>query len=214
MGLGVYAFSHDARQKLYIVSWLRCKGTTSDSPKQFRWQALTIRLQSIDNLLKTTIMNDITININGGNNQILPNATEARQYFYGIQHAEEVPSPHSWHIHRNLCLIDWHFWLKSSLYYLLHNIQQHVILNTYYLILNFYGFIDWNLWPFPARSANSIMNIYGIIYDYFWPPKSAKRKTFMAHWWSFLTKKVTNHPNPSKIPFWSIQAIHDLTFNL
>ena len=145
-------------------------------------------------------------------------------------------SPHSWHIHGILYLIDGHFWLKSSLYYLLHNIQQHVILNTYYLILNFYGFIDWNLWPFPARSAkpfmniycffdwnlwpfparsaNSFMNIYGFIDDHFWPQKSAKRKTFMAHWWSFLTKKVTNHPNPSKIPFWSIQAIHDLTFNL
>lgn len=27
-------------------------------------------------------MNDITININGGNNQILPNATEAVQNFY------------------------------------------------------------------------------------------------------------------------------------
>lgn len=36
-------------------------------------------------------MCNITININGGNNQIIPNATEAEQYFYGIQHAEEVP---------------------------------------------------------------------------------------------------------------------------
>ena len=33
----------------------------------------------------TTYMNDITININGGNNQILPNATEAVQNFYGDQ---------------------------------------------------------------------------------------------------------------------------------
>jgi len=35
-------------------------------------------------------MCDITININGGNNQIIPNATEAKQYFFGIQHAEKV----------------------------------------------------------------------------------------------------------------------------
>ncbi len=84
----------------------------------------------------------------------------------------------------------WTFLTKNSLYYLLHNIQQHVILNTYYLILNFYVFIDWNLWPFPARSANSFMNIYGFIDDYFWPQKSAKRKTFMTHWWTFLTKKT------------------------
>lgn len=46
-------------------------------------------------------MCNITININGGNNQIIPNATEAKQYFYGIQHAEEVPPipsfmAHSW----------------------------------------------------------------------------------------------------------------------
>ena len=34
-------------------------------------------------------MNDITININGGNNQILPNATEAVQNFYGDQFAEK-----------------------------------------------------------------------------------------------------------------------------
>lgn len=35
-------------------------------------------------------MNDITININGGNNQILPNATEAVQNFYGDQYAEKI----------------------------------------------------------------------------------------------------------------------------
>ena len=35
-------------------------------------------------------MNDVTININGGNNQILPNATEAVQNFYGDQFAERV----------------------------------------------------------------------------------------------------------------------------
>ncbi len=35
-------------------------------------------------------MCNITININGGNNQIIPNATEAKQYFFGIQHAEKV----------------------------------------------------------------------------------------------------------------------------
>lgn len=35
-------------------------------------------------------MNDITININGGNNQILPNATEAVQNFYGDQFAERI----------------------------------------------------------------------------------------------------------------------------
>ena len=34
-------------------------------------------------------MNDVTININGGNNQILPNATEAVQNFYGDQFAEK-----------------------------------------------------------------------------------------------------------------------------
>ena len=40
----------------------------------------------------TTYMNDITININGGNNQILPNATEAVQNFYGDQFAEKILS--------------------------------------------------------------------------------------------------------------------------
>ncbi len=41
-------------------------------------------------------MSDVTININGGNNQILPNATEAVQNFYGDQFAEKIlqqPSP-------------------------------------------------------------------------------------------------------------------------
>ena len=37
-------------------------------------------------------MSDITININGGNNQILPNATEAVQNFYG-GHFPEHPLP-------------------------------------------------------------------------------------------------------------------------
>lgn len=32
-------------------------------------------------------MSDVTINIHGGNNQILPNATEAVQNFYGVQSA-------------------------------------------------------------------------------------------------------------------------------
>ena len=35
-------------------------------------------------------MSDVTININGGNNQILPNATEAVQNFYGDQFAEHI----------------------------------------------------------------------------------------------------------------------------
>lgn len=43
-------------------------------------------------LMFTTYMNDITININGGNNQILPNATEAIQNFYGDQFAEKILS--------------------------------------------------------------------------------------------------------------------------
>ena len=43
-------------------------------------------------LMFTTYMNDITININGGNNQILPNATEAVQNFYGDQFAEKILS--------------------------------------------------------------------------------------------------------------------------
>jgi len=33
---------------------------------------------------------NITFNISGGNNQILPNATEANQYFYGDQFAKEA----------------------------------------------------------------------------------------------------------------------------
>ena len=37
-------------------------------------------------------MSDITININGGNNQILPNATEAVQNFYG-SYFPEHPLP-------------------------------------------------------------------------------------------------------------------------
>lgn len=43
-------------------------------------------------------MNDIIFNINGGNNQILPNATEAVQNFYGDQYAEKIlgtPTPDS-----------------------------------------------------------------------------------------------------------------------
>ena len=136
-------------------------------------------------------------------------------------------SPHSLHIHGILYLIDGHFWLKSSLYYLLHNIQQHVILNTYYLILIFYCFFDWNLWPFPARIANSFMNIYDFIDDHSWPKKSAKRKTiyehlwlhwlkFMTissakrkfiyehlwlHWWSFLTKKSAKRKTEEHLYF-------------
>ena len=43
-------------------------------------------------LMITTYMNDITININGGNNQILPNATEAVQNFYGDQFADKILS--------------------------------------------------------------------------------------------------------------------------
>ena len=43
-------------------------------------------------LMFTTYMNDITININGGNNQILPNATEAVQNLYGDQFAEKILS--------------------------------------------------------------------------------------------------------------------------
>lgn len=35
-------------------------------------------------------MSDVTININGGNNQILPNATEAVQNFYGDQFADYI----------------------------------------------------------------------------------------------------------------------------
>ena len=35
-------------------------------------------------------MSDVTININGGNNQILPNATEAVQNFYGDLFAEHI----------------------------------------------------------------------------------------------------------------------------
>lgn len=35
-------------------------------------------------------MSDVTININGGNNQILPNATEAVQNFYGDQFADKI----------------------------------------------------------------------------------------------------------------------------
>lgn len=35
-------------------------------------------------------MSDINININGGVNQILPNATEAKQIFYGDQFAESL----------------------------------------------------------------------------------------------------------------------------
>lgn len=34
-------------------------------------------------------MSDVTININGGQNQILPNATEAVQKFYGDQYLKE-----------------------------------------------------------------------------------------------------------------------------
>jgi len=34
-------------------------------------------------------MSDVTININGGNNQILPNATQAVQNFYGDQFVEK-----------------------------------------------------------------------------------------------------------------------------
>ncbi len=45
--------------------------------------------------------------------------------------------------YKNLWLIDNHFWLKNRLYY---DIQQLVILNTYYLILKFLWLIDDHLW--------------------------------------------------------------------
>ena len=35
-------------------------------------------------------MSDVNITINGGNNQILPNATEGKQIFYGDQFAEKI----------------------------------------------------------------------------------------------------------------------------
>lgn len=35
-------------------------------------------------------MNDVTINIHGGNNQILPNATQATQNFYGNDYIKEM----------------------------------------------------------------------------------------------------------------------------
>jgi len=35
-------------------------------------------------------MSDVTFNIYGGNNQILPNATKAEQNFYGDQFAEKM----------------------------------------------------------------------------------------------------------------------------
>ena len=38
---------------------------------------------------------NVTINIQGGNNQILPNATHAVQYFYGDKFPEEVIIPNS-----------------------------------------------------------------------------------------------------------------------
>ena len=39
-------------------------------------------------------MSDVTININGGNNQILPNAEKGEQHFYGDQFAEKI-LPHT-----------------------------------------------------------------------------------------------------------------------
>lgn len=36
------------------------------------------------------MMSDVTFNIYGGNNQILPNATKAEQNFYGDQFAEKT----------------------------------------------------------------------------------------------------------------------------
>ena len=35
-------------------------------------------------------MSDVTININGGNNQIFPNAEKGEQHFYGDQFAEKI----------------------------------------------------------------------------------------------------------------------------
>ena len=40
-------------------------------------------------------MSDVNIIINGGNNQILPNATEAKQFIYGDQFAEKLLSGES-----------------------------------------------------------------------------------------------------------------------
>lgn len=40
-------------------------------------------------------MSDVNITINGGNNQILPNATEAKQIFYGDKFAEKLLSGES-----------------------------------------------------------------------------------------------------------------------
>ena len=40
-------------------------------------------------------MSDVKINIIGGNTQVLPNATEAKQFFYGDQFAEKLLSGES-----------------------------------------------------------------------------------------------------------------------
>ena len=45
-------------------------------------------------------MSDVTFNIYGGNNQILPNATKAEQNFYGDQFAEKTRNHLLLHIAR------------------------------------------------------------------------------------------------------------------
>ena len=92
------------------------------------------------------------------------------------------PSPHSWHIHGILYLIDGHFWLKSSLYYLLHNIQQHVILNTYYLILNFMSSLIEIYDHFQREAQNHLWTFIASlieIYDHF-------QREAQIHLWTFM----------------------------
>ena len=57
--------------------------------------------------------------------------------------------------------------------------------------MNIYVFIDWNLWPFPARSANSFMIIYCFIDDHFWPKEKSHwwQEKFLSHLWPFPSAK-------------------------
>ena len=87
----------------------------------------------------------------------------------------------------NLRLIDGHFWLKNSSYY---DIQQLVILNTYYLILNFLWLIDDHFWPKKNHSWQEFFLSHSQTFMTISKRGAQKHSwTFMAHWWSFLTKR-------------------------
>ena len=74
--------------------------------------------------------------------------------------------------------------------------------------MNIYVFIDWNLWPFPSAKRKTIQEHLWLHWLKFMIIPSAKRKFIyehlLLHWWSFLTKKAR-----SAKPFMNIYCFID-----